>query len=407
MVETRELVAEFERRFGNRPTFLVRAPGRVNLIGEHTDYNEGYVMPLAIEPAVWIALRPRLDRRVVLVSLDFGNEGSFEIEQITNTSLDSRPTLFGGHGTDHNWLNYFAGVTWSLHQDGRPLQGWEGVVRGDVPIGAGLSSSAAVEVAAACAFAAVAGWEPEIVPTALACQRAENQWVGVGCGIMDQLVCLAGRKGHAVLIDCRSLQWQLVPLPAKLAVVIMDTATRRDLADSEYNTRRSQCEQAARELGIRALRDVSWQNWQEVECRLPEPLRRRARHVVGENHRTLQAAEALRQGDLPQLRRLLLESHRSLREDFEVSSRALDSIVEIALRQPGCWGARMTGAGFGGCAVALVEQDAVEQFVPAVKEEYQAATGLEAKLYVTEAANGAEILRPPAGMTEVSVSKST
>ncbi len=391
MTDIAKLVERFELRFGRAPQWVVRAPGRVNLIGEHTDYNEGFVMPLAIERAVWIALAPREDRRVVVESLDFGGMIDFELDEVASAQPASGHPLRPSGRTGPTWGAYFAGVAWSLHHTGWPLHGWEGVVQGDVPVGAGLSSSAAVEVAVACAFAARGNWPIKIVPVATACQRAENQWVGVGCGIMDQLVSLAGKKNHAVLIDCRSLEWRLVPFPAEAAIVIMDTGTRRGLADSEYNMRRAQCEQAARLLSLRALRDLNWENWPSCESVLPEPFRRRARHVVSENHRTLQAVEAMEQRALDRLGRLLVESHHSLRNDFEVSGPALDTMVEIALAQAGCLGARMTGAGFAGCAIALVDNNSVHDFVPKVTAEYQSRTGLEPKLYISQPADGAQI----------------
>ncbi len=396
MLQPSKLIEDFHLLFEGKPEWIVRAPGRVNLIGEHTDYNEGFVMPMAIDRAVWIALRPRTDTRVVVESLDFGGRVDFDVQSLVGVPPRSGHPLQQKKDSSQGWTAYFAGVAWSLLEAGWPLRGWEGVVRGDVPIGAGLSSSAAVEVAAACAFAASSGCPVKVVPVALACQRAENQWVGVSCGIMDQLVCLAGKKNHAVLIDCRSLQWRPVPLPNEVVLVVMDTATRRDLANSEYNARRAQCEEAARLLGVRALRDISWETWPQCEPMLGEPWRRRARHVVSENQRTLQAVEAMEQGDLSRLGRLLVESHRSLREDFEVSSPALDAMVDIALRQPGCLGARMTGAGFGGCAIAVVKREAVPSFLDAVASEYQSATNLEPKLYVCEPSDGAQIFSPDA-----------
>lgn len=393
MVNATQLIKLYAERFGRSPQWVVRAPGRVNLIGEHTDYNEGFVMPLAIEHAVWIALAGREDRTVVVESLDFGGRVEFSIDDVAAAQPGSGHPLQPSHRSGQAWPAYVAGVTWSLAQEGLALAGWEGLIHGDVPIGAGLSSSAALEVAAACAFAAAGGWEIKVPAIARACQRAENQWVGVGCGIMDQLVSLAGRKGHAILIDCRSLEWRPVILPSEAVVVIMDTGTRRGLADSEYNVRRSQCEEAARLLGVRALRDIGWDAWPQCELILPEPWRRRARHVVSENHRTLQAVEAMEQRALDRLGRLLTESHQSLREDFEVSSPALDTMVEIAREQPGCFGARMTGAGFGGCAIAVVEAARASAFVHSVEEEYRRRTNLEPKLYVSAPADGAQIFR--------------
>lgn len=368
---------EFERRFGLPPHAIVRAPGRVNLIGEHTDYNDGFVLPLAIDRAIWIALRPRDDGRVRVHSLDF--------DQTIEFALDD---LHKGSG----WAEYLKGVAWALQQTDRPVRAFEGVVAGDVPIGAGLSSSAAWELAAARAFSVVSGFAWEAAQMALLGQRAENQWVGVNCGIMDQMISAAGKADHALLIDCRSLETQAVPLPPDTVVVVLDTATRRGLVDSAYNERRSQCEAAARFFGVKALRDVSLDQFEARADQLEAVTRRRARHVITENARTLQAAEMMRRGDPIGLGRLMNASHLSLRDDFEVSSHELNVMVDCANRQAGCYGARMTGAGFGGCAVALVRADAAEDFGRSVITEYQALTGRAPNVYVCRATNGAEIV---------------
>lgn len=368
---------EFERRFGLPPHAIVRAPGRVNLIGEHTDYNDGFVLPLAIDRAIWIALRPRDDGRVRVHSLDF--------DQTIEFALDD---LHKGTG----WAEYLKGVAWALQQTDRPVRAFEGVVAGDVPIGAGLSSSAAWELAAARAFSVVSGFAWEAAQMALLGQRAENQWVGVNCGIMDQMISAAGKADHALLIDCRSLETQAVPLPPDTVVVVLDTATRRGLVDSAYNERRSQCEAAARFFGVKALRDVSLDQFEARADQLEAVTRRRARHVITENARTLQAAEMMRRGDPIGLGRLMNASHLSLRDDFEVSSHELNVMVDCANRQAGCYGARMTGAGFGGCAVALVRADAAEDFGRSVITEYQALTGRAPNVYVCRATNGAEIV---------------
>jgi len=371
-----EVAAEFERCFGQRPTWIVRAPGRVNLIGEHTDYNEGFVLPLAIDRAIWIALRPRPDRTVVVYSVDFGQQKEFSLDGL-------RPCQDG-------WLEYLKGVAWVLQEEGFRLTGWEGILVGNVPQGAGLSSSAALEMAAARAFAAVAGiaWDP--VRMALLGQKAENRWVGIQCGIMDQLVSAAGQQGHALLIDCRFLQTEPVPLPAGTAVVVLDTGTRRGLVDSAYNERRRQCETAAQTLGVRALRDVDLKQLESAAQRLDPVTFRRARHVVTENARTLEAAEAMRRGDKSRLGQLMDASHQSLRDDYEVSSEALNWMAELARSHRACYGARMTGAGFGGCAVALIHAEAAEEFVTSVGPAYQKATGHQPALYVCQATQGAE-----------------
>lgn len=368
------LTRAFRDRFGADPADWVRAPGRVNLIGEHTDYNDGFVMPMAIDREVRVALRRRRDRIVRLASLDFDTMVSFEVD---------RPRARRG------WEAYAHGVAWALRQDGFELRGLDAVVTGDVPRGAGLSSSAALELAVARALQ-VAGrfeWEPERI--ARACQRAENEWVGVASGIMDQLIGACGKRGHALRIDCRDLSQEAVPLPQGTSVVVLDTGTRRGLVDSAYNQRRDQCRMAARTLGVAALRDVDEAALQESRARLDPVVWRRARHVVGENARTLQAAEAMRRGDAVELGRLLDASHASLRDDYEVSSAALDAITAAAREHEGCYGARMTGAGFGGCGVALVERSALDGFLSAVAERYLRESGRAAELYVCEAVDGA------------------
>ena len=375
------VLREFERRGGASATLVARAPGRVNLIGDHTDYNDGFVLPMAIDRAVWIALRRRDDARISAHSLDFDNDVAFDASDVQ-------------HG-ERGWGEYVRGVAWALgekaRREGTSLNGWEGVVAGDVPLGAGLSSSAALELATARALAAVSGlaWHP--AEMARLAQRAENEWVGVNCGIMDQLISAAGVAGHALLIDCRSLDTRAVPLPNDVAVVVLDTATRRGLVDSEYNERRARCEGAAAQFGVRALRDVDERLFAERGTTLDEVTRRRARHVVSENARVLAAAEALGAGNARRVGELMTESHRSLRDDFQVSRPELDAMVEIALAQDGCYGARMTGAGFGGCAVALVARDAAERFAGVVAGRYEREVGLTPAVYVCEAEGGASV----------------
>ncbi|MFW5947888.1 MAG: galactokinase, partial [Gemmatimonadota bacterium] len=281
---------------------------------------------------------------------------------------------------------------WALTGAGHGLKGWEGALGSDVPIGAGLSSSAALELATARTFAAISGLEWDPPAMARLAQRAENEWVGVNCGIMDQMISAAGREDHAVLIDCRSLETTPVPLPDETVVVILDTATRRGLVGSEYNERRQRCEAAAAHFGVPALRDVTPRMLADRAHELDPVTARRARHVVTENARTTAAADAMRVGDSRTLGRLMDESHESLRTDFEVSSDELDLMVEIARDRAGCLGARMTGAGFGGCAVALVNAADSDAFVAAVGPAYQARTGLEPRIYVTGASAGAAVV---------------
>jgi len=372
-----QVAAGYASRFGAPPRHIVRAPGRVNLIGEHTDYNDGFVLPMAIDRATWIALGPRADRRVCLHSLDYGETASFDLEDLRKG--------------EKSWIEYPKGVAWALQSSGLSLRGWEGVAMCDVPMGAGLSSSAAFELATARAFAVASDFEWDAPRMALLCQKAENQWVGVNCGVMDQMISAVGKEGHAVLIDCRDRSTQSVALPAGAVVAVMDTATRRGLVDSAYNERRAQCEAAAGVFGVPALRDVKMTAFLAREENMDPVVRRRARHVISEIQRTLDAVEAMKSGDSAELGRLMNQSHDSLRDDFEVSSLELNAMVDAARRMPGCFGARMTGAGFGGCAVALVRSDVVEAFVEGVGASYKLATGLEPKIYICEAGNGASL----------------
>lgn len=366
----------FKSEFGTQPSFCVRAPGRVNLIGEHTDYNDGFVLPMAIDRHVWIALRPRPDRLVRIHSLQY--------DQAVEFSLDD---LQKGEG----WGEYPKGIAWAMQKEGLKLNGWEGVLTGDVPRGSGLASSAAVEMAAVLAFTAV----PDLVlaPTKMARlgQKAENQWIGVNSGIMDQMASAAATSGHALFLDCSSLAYRHIPLPLDVEVVVMDTGTRRGLVDSTYNERRSQCESAARIFGVHALRDVTLETFRSRAAELEPLVRRRAWHVVSENRRVLEAVDAMQRSDLIGLGKLLDASHASLRDDFEVSSSELNTMVGIARAEPGCYGARMTGAGFGGCAVALVRLGTAQQFTASVAEKYRLETGLKPDIFVSHAVAGASV----------------
>ncbi|MGI6209057.1 MAG: galactokinase [Anaerolineae bacterium] len=380
-------VSSFVEAFGRRPEIIVRAPGRVNLIGEHTDYNDGFVLPVAIDRAVYIAASPRTDRRVTLVAEDFGERVEFSLDLIE-------------HDPAHSWSNYPRGVAWVLEGRGIRLVGMDAVILGDVPIGAGLSSSAALEVATAKAFQALSGFEMDGPEMALAAQEAENRFVGMKCGIMDQFISVLGRRDHALLIDCRSLEHRLVPMPTGYGLVVANTMKRRGLVDSEYNLRRAQCEEGVRLLqerlpGIRALRDVTPDQLEANRDLLPEVVYRRCRHVVEENERVLNAVTALGNGDAATFGRLMLQSHASLRDDYEVSSPELDFMVEAALDIGGAVGARMTGAGFGGCTVNLVRQGALETFSAELGRRYQEWAGVTPEIYVFRAEAGAEARRLP------------
>jgi len=345
-----------------------RAPGRVNLIGDHTDYNDGFVLPLAIDLECVVQVEPtddgaiRLRSRAVRGRLEIPADGSAPPGRV-------KPS----------WGRYVAGVAHVLAQAGRAPVGVEGVVDSSVPAGSGLSSSAALEVATALALCDAAGFELPLLDLALACQRAEHAATGVPSGIMDQLISLAGRAGHAVLIDCRDLSLDPIPLPDDLAIVVVHSGMARTLAGSQYAERRAACERVAARLGVKALRDATAEQVAE------DP---RARHVVSENARVLAAARALADGDTETLGRLLRESHASLRDDYEVSTPELDALVE-ALEAAGAIGARLTGAGFGGCVVALAPREDAEGIAADAAERYRARTGLEPRIFQCRAVDGA------------------
>ncbi len=382
---TADMVAAFREIFDAEPTHVTIGPGRVNLIGEHTDYNDGFVLPVAIQRDVRLVLRPRNDRIVRIVSLDYDNEATFDLDAL---AYDKKEL----------WINYVQGVAQALAQEGATLRGFDAVLSGNVPRASGLSSSAALEIAAAHAFLTAADqpdWltGPQI---AQAAQRAENEFVGVNCGIMDQFISELGNEGHALLIDCRSLDYELVPVPPEASLVIGNTKASRSLAGSAYNERRAECEEGVELLktvlpGITALRDVSSEQLEANKALLPETVYRRCRHVISENERVLATVAALKQGDLAEVGRLMDASHASLRDDYEVSSDALDAMVEAMQQAPGCYGARLTGAGFGGCAVALVEPGMEQPVADAIYARYPGVTGIWPDVYRTPASDGARV----------------
>lgn len=368
----------FEQMFGERPPVVVRAPGRVNIIGEHTDYNDGFVLPMAIDRAVWVALRPRADGRVLVHSLQQEEPADFALDGLTYT--------------DSGWAEYVKGMAAMLQRAGYTLTGWEGVLSSDVPVGSGLSSSAALEMATGIAFAHVSGFPFDGVEMARLGQKTENEWVGANTGIMDQMISANGEEGYALFIDCRDLSTETAPLPPGTAVIVMDTMTRHSHTESGYNERRASCEKAAAHFGVSHLRDVSPGAFAERAGELDDETRRRARHVVAENQRVLEAMAAMRAGDAAALGLLMNASHASLRDDFEVTNDELNIMARLAQAQPGCYGARMTGGGFGGCAVALVAADRAEPIAAAVARAYSEATGLTPYLFVTSAAGGASVV---------------
>ncbi|HEU4969946.1 galactokinase [Sphingomonas sp.] len=371
--------AAFAERFGGEPDLIAQAPGRVNLIGEHTDYNDGFVLPLAIDRGTVVAAR-RAGSEITVYAADFDAEDRFTFAERIDDA---------GPG---DWRNYVRGMIAMLVELEMAPQGMELAIAGDVPQGAGLSSSASLEVAVGLAVASLAG--AEIDPTLLAqlAQRAENEFAGCACGIMDQLVSARAEPEQALLIDCRSLECQPVPLPEHAAVLIVHSGVERGLVDSAYNERRRQCEQAAGHFGVLALRDAEEAQLASAED-LDELARMRARHVVTENARTLGAAEALAAGDMARLGRLMAESHASMRDDFEITVPAIDALVTILQREIGTeGGARMTGGGFGGCVIALLPQERVAAVVKAVRRDYRPPNGKPVMIHACRPAAGAGLV---------------
>jgi galactokinase len=357
----------------------------VNLIGEHTDYNDGFVMPAALDFSTWVRLAPLEQHRLQIYSENFNEE--------VDVDLDDANLAARGH-----WSDYPIGVAVTLERAGYRLRGARLRIRGDVPIGSGLSSSAAIEVATACALAANSGLKIDSRELALLCQRAENEFVGARVGIMDQFVSLFGQAQHALLLDCRSLEFRLLPLPDNVRLIICNTMVKHELASSAYNERRAQCEEGVRVLSefypnVKALRDVTIEQLEEHRSELSEVVYRRCRHVITENTRVIEAGEALERHDLERFGKLMAESHVSLRDDYEVSADELDLMVELGQKIDGVYGARMTGGGFGGSTVNLVREEKADEFRARVSGEYERVTGLKPEIYVTNAGNGAEEVR--------------
>ena len=381
-----DIHSEYKRIYGYSPAWLVRAPGRVNLLGEHVDYNDGVVLPAAIDRAVHLALGPADDGSVRLNALDLGEQAAFRLDALDQRiDLDGKPLP--------GWAFYPAGVAWALLKAGLRVGGMQAVYTSDVPIGAGLSSSAAVEVAFAAAWRALGGWQLGNLPLAQLCQRAENAYVGVNSGLMDQFSSACGVEGHALYFDTRSLEWHPVRLPLGTAIVVADSGMRRTLAGSAYNDRRAACEQAVVLLqkykpGLRSLRDISTVEFAAFSEYLPDEIRHRAEHIVKEIHRVQQAVNALRGDDARLFGGLMFAGHKSLRDLYQVSIPELDALVETARDLPGIYGARLTGAGFGGCTVNLIEATQAEDFIRGLIEGYRQRTGKEAKAYLCRASAG-------------------
>ncbi|MBN2257879.1 MAG: galactokinase [Anaerolineaceae bacterium] len=392
MMNPREkALAEFQKRFGWKPDFIGRAPGRVNLMGEHVDYNDGFVLPVAIDRTVAIAFSPSDDDCSTILAADFSSEIELDPHHLAARHDRHGQTLAG-------WALYPAGIQYILREEGLSAPGMRAVVSADIPSGAGLSSSAAIELAFMIAWQTLGGWEQQAAKLAVLAQQAENQYVGVRCGIMDQYASACGLKGHAIFLDCRDLTSRPVALPPDHSFVIADSGVHHSLAAGAYNDRRAACEEAVRLLrewlpDIRALRDVSIDEVENYAARLPDEARQAARHVAGEIERTRRAVEQLEAGDVKGFGSRMLESHASLRDLYQVSCTELDTLVRIAIDLPGCLGSRLTGGGFGGCTVNLVQTELVDAFMDGLKRRYQAKTGIRSQVTICQAVDGAGVVR--------------
>ncbi|NOI56313.1 galactokinase [Vibrio coralliilyticus] len=379
---TQAVKASFKQVLNYQPSHIIQAPGRVNLIGEHTDYNDGFVLPCAINYQTVVAAAKRDDSRVRVIAVDYDN-------QVDEFDLTEEITF----QQDKMWANYIRGVVKFLLQRGYDIQGADLAVSGNVPQGAGLSSSAALEVVIGQTFKVLYNLEMTQAEVALNGQQAENEFVGCNCGIMDQMISAEAMENHAMLLDCRSLETQPVSMPEDVAVMIINSNKQRGLVGSEYNTRREQCETAAQRFSVKALRDVTIEQFNEQSDMLDDVVAKRARHVITENDRTLEAADALRTNDLKRMGELMAQSHASMRDDFEITVFEVDTLVEIVKSVIGeQGGVRMTGGGFGGCIVALVPPSLVDKVTEAVENQYHAATGLKESIYVCQAKSGAGLV---------------
>jgi galactokinase len=380
----------FLETFGSEPEHIVRAPGRVNLLGEHVDYNEGFVLPAAIDRASYIAFSPSGTPLSSILAVDMDDEAFFSLQTVRTRTQVGGPPL-------PEWALYPSGVLWSLGEEGLNTSGMRAVFASNVPRGSGLSSSASVEMAFALAWQTLEDWALPPMKRALLGQKAENKYVGVNCGIMDQFASACGVDNNLLLLDCRSLEWKTIPLPEDVSIVIADTTVRRKLTSGEYNKRRFACEEAVRLLKqdlpeIKSLRDVSLEEFNRFAGKLPEEVYKRARHVVEEIARTRQAESMLEAGDISRFGELMNQCHASLRDLYEVSCPELEVMVNTAQGLDGCYGARLTGAGFGGCTVNLVAHESAEAFAKELARGYHSQTGLRPEIYITRASRGAEVL---------------
>lgn len=373
------ITGEFRKKYQTQPDFVVRSPGRINLIGEHTDYNDGFVFPMAIEFSQWLALKANDAKRVRLYSADINKSADFSVDTFNR---DTR---------EKGWAAYTQGIAWNLDRHGYPLNGFDGLLLGDLPIGAGLSSSAALDMVTIKALSLVSDipWDGKLM--ANLAKEADNQWVGINSGIMDQLISAMGEHGKALLIDCRSLDLEYDSLPESTIVVVMNTMAKHTLVSSGYNTRFHETREAAKFFRLSSLRDLSMKQFEAESDQMDDVLRRRTRHILTENQRTLEAAKKMRQNDPAGLGSLMNESHYSLQYDYEVSCEELDIMAEESRKIEGCYGARMTGGGFGGSAIALVEKSSVQSFMNQIRAAYLEKTGIKSEVFASVPAQGTTV----------------
>lgn len=370
-----KVISTYQHHFKEKPTHYTMAPGRINLIGEHTDYSEGFVLPVAINRYMIIAFTPRNDNLIQLYSLDF--------DDTLSVPLDGLKQAQGG------WKDYVMGMAWALIDSGYDLSGWQGVVAGNIPIGAGLSSSAAFEVAIGKTFCSTSNLQISAIELAKISRKAESQWVGVNVGIMDHLISAAGKENHALLLDCRNFELEYIQIPKEVRLIILDTNTRRELTSSAYNERHNDVREAAERLGLKQLRDATTSLLHRDKTILNALLFKRAKHVISENERVKDFVKAMRKSDLLTMGNIINQSHASLKDDFEVSSKELDFIVELAQSQTNCIGARMMGAGFGGCALAVINNDDTQTFEQTVHDSYLDETDIKPHIFEVLSAEGA------------------
>ena len=364
----------FYSKYGEKPNMVVQSPGRVNIIGEHTDYNNGFVLPMAIDRHIKIAFRPRNDDKIKLQSIGFDNEINCSIHDDNYVG---------------DWQDYVKSISWVLLKNNYELKGWEGVMTSNIPVGAGLSSSAALLLAILKVFSVTSNFNWDGLEMAKLARTAENDFLQLKSGIMDQMICALGRPEHAMLLDCRDLSSKFVTIPPNVKIIILDTLTRRELVDSKYNERVKQCEASAEYFGCNSLRDVDIETFEQKKTGLDELLIKRSKHVVYENHRVIEVSKAMKNNDVNKIGQLMNDSHYSLKNDYEVSSKELDIMVEIAQKEAGCFGARMTGAGFGGCAIALIDESFQEQFMRNIFNTYYLKTGIKPMVYICDPSSGA------------------